>query len=166
MLTGILLDTNGFKVNTNPDTFEAAMILKEFGADNNKANSYLKDEYEEYLLKTKIMNNSTTIQFGVVLASSDEETILDRTILARVGQDAMGVKGIKAIFVVGKIGVDLVGVSARSDGSVNVQLILEKLGGGGHFSSAAAQIVNKKVSEVKAEIVKLVEIYQTEAKAD
>lgn len=166
MLTGILLDTNGFKVNTNPDTFEAAMILKEFGADNNKANGYLKDEYEEYLLKTKIMNNAETIQFGVVLASSDEETIIDRTILARVGQDAMGVKGIKAIFVVGKINVDTIGVSARSDGSINVQLIMEKIGGGGHFSSAAAQISNKKVAEVKAEIVKLVEIYQSEAKAD
>jgi cyclic-di-AMP phosphodiesterase len=166
LLTGILLDTNGFKVNTNPDTFEAAMILKGFGADNSKANGFLKDEYEEYLLKTKIMNNAETVQFGVVVATSDEETIIDRTILARVGQDAMGVKGIKAIFVIGKIGVDQIGISARSDGSVNVQLIMEKIGGGGHFSSAAAQIKDKKVIEVKNEVKKLIEIYQNEAKAD
>ena len=166
MLSGILLDTNGFKVNTNPDTFESAMILKEFGADNNKANSYLKDEYEEFILKNKIMNNAETVQFGIVIAASDEDTIIDRTILARVAIDAMGVKGIKAMFVVGKIGVDQIGISARSDGSVNVQLLLEKLGGGGHFSSAAAQINGKKINDVKAEVIKLIEVYQNEAKAD
>jgi c-di-AMP phosphodiesterase-like protein len=166
MLSGILLDTNGFKVNTNPDTFESAMILKEFGADNSRANSYLKDEYEEFILKNKIMNNAETVQFGIVIAASDEDTIIDRTILARVAIDAMGVKGIKAMFVVGKIGVDQIGISARSDGSVNVQLLLEKLGGGGHFSSAAAQINGKKINDVKAEVIKLIEVYQNEAKAD
>jgi len=162
MLAGILLDTNGFKTHTNTSTYEAAMILKEYGADNTVAENFLKDEYEEYVLKNKIMNNIETPYFGLVITTAPSDQIISRTILAKVGQEAMGVKGIKAIFVIGRIDEKTVGISARSDGSINVMLITEKFGGGGHFSGAACQIQNTSIDEVKKQLLRYLELYINE----
>lgn len=166
MLAGILLDTNGFKTHTGTTTFEATMVLKEFGADNEVAENYLKDEYEEFLLKTKILSNVLNPYFGIVIACAPSSEPIDRTILAKVGQEAMSVKGIKAIFVIGKINGNITGVSARSDGSINVQLIMEKLGGGGHFAQAAAQIQNASIESVKKELIRLLGLYNREIGAE
>ena len=125
------------------------MILKEYGADNVEATEFLKDEYEEYQLKTKIMANSETPYDGVVLCSASEEDTIDRTMLAKVGQEILNVKEIKACFVIGRISDTNIGISARSDGTINVQKIMESLNGGGHFSSAATQIENSNIEEVK-----------------
>lgn len=149
MLTGILLDTNNYKNRTGSRTYEASMILKEYGADNALATEFLKEEYEEYLLKTKIMANSDTPYYGVVVCLASEEDIIDRTILAKVGQEVLDVKEIKACFVIGRISDNSVGVSARSDGTVNVQKIMESMNGGGHFSAAATQIENVTIEEVR-----------------
>lgn len=149
MLTGILLDTNNYKTRTGSRTYEASMILKEYGADNVEATEFLKDEYEEYQLKTKIMANSETPYYGVVVCVASEDDIIDRTMLAKVGQEILNVKEIKACFVIGKISDANIGISARSDGTINVQKIMESLNGGGHFSSAATQIENSNIEEVK-----------------
>lgn len=162
LFAGLLLDTNGFRANSSAETFEAAMSLKEQGADATKAQNFLKDEYEEFELKNKILSNAETISVGIVVTTASEDLIVDRTILAKVGQDALGVKGVRAMFVIGQIGNDIVGVSARSDGSFNVQYILEKLGGGGHFAMAAAQIEGKSIAEVKNELIDLVNVYLVE----
>ena len=159
MFAGILLDTNGFKTHTSTSTFEATMALKEHGADNQVAEDYLKDEYEEFALKNKILSNTITPYFGIVIAWAPTNDPIDRTILAKVGQEAMGVKGIKAIFVLGNINGNITGVSARSDGSINVQLIMEKLGGGGHYSAAAAQIQNATIEVVKTELLRILDLY-------
>jgi c-di-AMP phosphodiesterase-like protein len=149
MLTGILLDTNNYKNRTGSRTYEASMILKEYGADNVQATEFLKEEYEEYQLKTKIMANSETPYYGVVVCYASEEDIIDRTMLAMVGQEVLNVKEIKACFVIGKISDTNVGISARSDGTINVQKIMESLNGGGHFSSAATQIEEVTIEEAK-----------------
>lgn len=149
MLTGILLDTNNYKNRTGSRTYEASMILKEYGADNVQATEFLKEEYEEYQLKTKIMANSETPYYGVVVCSASEEDIIERTMLAMVGQEVLNVKEIKACFVIGKISDTNVGISARSDGTINVQKIMESLNGGGHFSSAATQIEEVTIEEAK-----------------
>lgn len=149
MLAGILLDTNNYKTRTGARTYEASMILKEYGADNVEATEFLKDEYEEYQLKTKIMANSETPYYGVVVCKASEEDIIDRTMLAKVGQEILNVKEIKACFVIGRISDTNIGISARSDGTINVQKIMESLNGGGHFSSAATQIEDSDIEEVK-----------------
>ncbi len=159
MLAGILLDTNGFKARTTTATFRAAMNLKDAGADNTVADSYLKDEYEEFALKTKIMSNIESPYFGIMIAMAPANQIIDRTMLAKVGQEIVGVKGVKAAFVIGYISDRAVGISARSDGTVNVQLIMEKMGGGGHHSGAAAQISNSKPEDVCESLKKILELY-------
>lgn len=149
MLTGILLDTNNYKNRTGLRTYEASMFLKEFGADNTVATEFLKEEYEEYQLKTKITSSSETPYYGVVVCCASEDDIVDRAMLAKVGEEILDIKDIKCCFVIGKISNSTVGISARSDGTINVQKIMESLNGGGHFSSAATQIEEMTIEEVK-----------------
>ena len=165
MLAGILLDTNHFRRMTTTRTFEAAVYLKDMGADNDLADSFLKDEYEEFLLKTKILNNAETPYFSVVTTYAPQDEIVDRTLLAKVGEESLNIKGIRAIFVLGQIAEDVVGISARSDGYLNVQMIMEKMGGGGHLTSAATQLPNKTVDEAREELAKILELYINDAKA-
>jgi c-di-AMP phosphodiesterase-like protein len=165
MLSGILLDTNYYRVRTGSRTYDASLVLKDFGADNSVADSFLKEEFEEYSLKVKIMATATTPFTGVVVCTSSEEDIIDRTMLSIVGQESLSVNGVNACFVIGRIGKDQVGISARSDGSINVQYLVEKLGGGGHFSAAAAQFNNLKIEEVKKKLIETLEYYLNDARA-
>ena len=149
MLTGILLDTNNYKNKTGSRTYEASMLLKEYGADNNLASEFLKEEYEEHLLKTKIMANSYTPYYGVVVCLSNDEDVVDKPTLAKVANSVLDVKEMKACFVIGRVSNGSIGISARSDGTVNVQKIMESLNGGGHYSAAATEIADVTVEEAK-----------------
>lgn len=138
MLSGIFMDSNYFKSNkTGMRTFEAAEILKSYGADNSVADDYLKEEFEEYTLVNKIVSTIKTPYYGVVYCVSDDHDIIERSTLAKVCNQLMQLKGINACFVIGRTDDKTVRMSARSDGSINVQTICEKMGGGGHFSMAA-----------------------------
>ena len=159
MLTGILLDTNNYRVRTGTRTYDASIILKEYNADHNQALEFLKDEYEEFILKNRIMANSSTPYYGVIVSKAYEEDLIDKATLAKVAQEALFIKGIKTIFVIGRISEDQVGVSARSDGSNNVGLIMEKMGGGGHFSAAATQKDGATIDEVEQELNDILEVY-------
>lgn len=148
MLAGIYLDTNYFRTNTTgARTFLASMILEEYGADVTLADEFLKDEFEEYALITKIMNSLETVSLGITVAHADDSDIVDSATLAKVANQSMRIKGVSATFVVGAISPKEVKISARSDGSINVQYLLEKIGGGGHQASAAAQLKNRTISE-------------------
>lgn len=149
MLSGIFLDSGYFKSkSTGMRTFEAAEILKEYGADNSVADDYLKDEFEEYSLITKIIATMKTPHYGIVYCVSDENDIIERSTLAKVANQLMQLKGVNACFVVGRIDDRTIHISARSDGSVNVQLLCEKMGGGGHFTMAAAAFQNETTARV------------------
>ena len=159
MLTGILLDTNNYRVRTGARTYDASIILKEFNADHNQALEFLKDEYEEFILKNRIMANSSTPYYGVIVSRASSEDIIDKATLAKVAQEALFIKGIKTIFVIGRIGENRIGISARSDGSNNVGLIMEKMGGGGHFSAAASQRENSTIEDMEKELMNVLEVY-------
>ena len=165
MLSGILLDTNYYRNRTGPITYDASLILKEFGADNAIADSFLKEEFEEYALKMKIMSTATTPYFGVVVCQADDEDIIDKTMLAVCAQEILQIKGINACFVIGRFEQKKVGISARSDGTINVQLLMEKLGGGGHFTAAATQFDNKSIEEVNENLLKVFDLYLNDARA-
>lgn len=166
MLSGIFLDTNYFKNKvTGMRTFEAAEILKEFGADNSLADSYLKDEFEEFNLITKILSTMHTPFYGVVQCVSDEREIVERSTLAKVANQLMQLKGVHACFVVGKTEEKVIRISARSDGTINVQLILEHLGGGGHFSSAATAFTGTSMDRVLDSLQETLEEYLDSARS-
>lgn len=165
MLAGIYLDTNYFRSNqTGSRTFLASMVLEDYGADVTLADEFLKDEFEEYALVTKIMNSIETVALGVTIAKADDSEILDAAALAKVANQSLRIKGVSATFVIGKVSQKDVKISARSDGSISVQLLLEKLGGGGHQSSAAAQIKDKTISEVEVLLKETIAQYLNEAR--
>ncbi|MDD6302669.1 MAG: DHH family phosphoesterase [Bacillales bacterium] len=166
MLAGILLDTNYYRNKTSDKTYEASVVLKDCGADNLLADSFLKEDYAEYFLKIKIMATAQTPYFGVVVCTSEEEDIIDRTMLSMVAQDTLGIDGISACFVIGRTGEEIVGISSRSDGTINVQFIMEKMGGGGHFAAAAAQIKGQSINDVKEKLLEVLRLYITDAKAE
>lgn len=147
MLSGIFMDSNFFKSNqVGKRTFEAAEILKEYGADNALADEYLKDEYEEFALTNKILNTMKTPAYGVVYCVCDDNDIVERSTLAKVANQLMQLKDVHASFVIGRIADKQLFISARSDGSISVQLLMEKLGGGGHLQMAASAFPNPKVA--------------------
>lgn len=160
MLAGIYLDTNFYRAKTaGMRTFEASMILKEYGADNTQADDFLKDEFEEYSLKTKIMSNSSTPYLGVVVSLADSKDIIESATLAKVANQTLQIKGVNACFVIGRISEKEVKISARSDGTINVQSLMEKIGGGGHFTMAAAKFDNSTIEEVNSRLLETLDQY-------
>lgn len=165
MLAGIYLDTNYFRSNTTGiRTFEAAMVLKEHGADNTLADEFLKDEYEEHALVNKILSTMDTIELGVVVAKSDPKYLVEPATLAKVANKCLQVKGVNAAFVIGAVSSSDSQVSARSDGSVNVQILMEKMGGGGHQAAAAGRFENQSIDEVEERIRETVKFHLSSAK--
>jgi len=163
MLSGILLDTNYYRRQTGIRTYESSAFLKEYGASTEEADGFLKDDYEEYLLKTKIMNNVETPMYGILVAQTKNDDIVEKTILSKVADESLTLKDVKAVFVIGRIEVNEVGISARSDGSVNVQLLMEKLGGGGHFNSAAVSTKNISLQDMYKNLLKVLNLYLNDA---
>ncbi len=166
MLAGIFLDTSFYKAKTTGlRTFEASMILKEYGANNSQADDLLKDEYEEYALINKIISTLKTPYYGVVYCVCDENEIVERSTLAKVGNQCIQFKGVNACFVIGKTNEDEVRISARSDGTINVQILMEKMGGGGHFSSAANCTKNTTIKAVETNLLDVLSTYLSEARS-
>jgi c-di-AMP phosphodiesterase-like protein len=166
MLSGIFLDTDNYtKSSCGGMTFEASMYLKDYGANNQGADDYLKDEFEEYSSIMKIASTMKTDAFGIVHCTADDGDILEESTIAKVADQCMHLKDIKACFVIGRTGEHTIKVSARGDGTVNVQLLMEKIGGvgGGRFSAAAAIFENASISDVEKQLVSVLKTYLVEA---
>ena len=167
MLSGIFLDSSFYKSkNTGIRTFEASTILKEYGADNSVADDLLKDDFEEYKETTNIVSNLKTADYGVVYAIADPNQIFDTSSIAKAANACLSMKGIHASFVIGRTSGKEIKISARSDGLVNVSKLCEKLGGGGHFTSAAVTFLKSNVSEVEDMLLNVIRKHLSEAKSD
>jgi len=141
MLSGIMLDTRRFMYNTSKKTYEAASILKQKGADEKYVSRLLKAPIEHYYSRAHLTHRARVYEEIYLISSASEELLFDRTEIAATADDLLNVQGIKATFVLGLTGKDEVSISARSVGEVNVQLIMEALGGGGHLTNAATRHV-------------------------
>ena len=167
MLAGIFLDSEFYKSNnTGIRTFESSTILKEYGANNSVADDLLKDDYEEYVEVNSIVQNMKTAEYGVVYAIADPETIFDSSTIAKAANTCLSMKGIHASFIIGKINGKEIKISARSDGLVNVSLLCEKMGGGGHFTSAAVTFPKSDVKVVEQMLLSTISMYLKDAKVD
>ncbi len=166
MLSGVFLDTNYFKSkNTGIRTFEASMVLKEYGADNSVADDYLKDEFEEYSLVTKIISTLKTPHYGVVYCVSEEGELIEQATLAKVANQCMQMKGVNAAFVIGNTDEKETRISARSDGTINVQMLAEKMFGGGHFTSAGVTFKNTSIRKAEEKLLEVLNEYLNDARS-
>ncbi len=147
MLLGIVVDTNNFTYRTSSSTFEVASILKKYGADMITVKNYLKEDVNAKLERHDIVKTMERYKDVVAIAYAEDDMELERASLAKASDELISVSGIELAVVVGRIGPDQIGLSARSLGKVNSQIIMEKMGGGGHLNNAAAQRKGETVKQ-------------------
>ena len=146
LLAGIMLDTKNFIMKTGVRTFEAAAYLRKNGADTVKVKGLFTNSIEAYRKKSALISTAEIFD-RCAIAVSDSKSDDIRIIAPQAADELLGISGVDASFVIYKTG-DVVNISARSLGVMNVQVIMERLGGGGHQTMAAAQLTD--VSEQKA----------------
>lgn len=162
MYLGILVDTNRFKMRTGFRTFEACAQLKKWGVDPIEAESLLKESYDEFESKIKVLKYSKMVNDNLIVSCVDDSEVLTRSLMS-IGADSMlSVKNVEASFVVGRIDDTHVAISARSKGVVNVQVIMEAMQGGGHFTAAAVQRENMTTDELCEELYEALNKYLDE----
>lgn len=158
MLAGIMVDTNNFSGRSGVRTFEAAAWLKRTGADTTEVKRYFQTEKEDFTAKATAIAKAEFRDDGIVFGRTKGATSNSAVINAQVADELLMVKGVKASFVFGRNEKGQTIISARSLGGINVQSLMEKFGGGGHFTSAAAQ-VNEKYADVREQVEALLDEY-------
>ncbi|MDR2089564.1 MAG: DHH family phosphoesterase [Clostridiales Family XIII bacterium] len=156
LLGGIIVDTNSFSVKTGVRTFEAASWLRRNGADTAVVRQYLQSDMEDFLQRAGIISNAEFLSGGIAVSRNEGRHENAQIINAQAADELLDIKGIRASFVIGETNDEVV-ISARSLGEVNVQKIMERLGGGGHLTTAAAQLRGITADEVAATLRKLID---------
>ena len=159
MLAGLVIDTNNFTFRASSRTFEAASIIKNYGAEMIRVRTLLRSDFEtEQEIALAISKADIFMGKYAIVHLGDDFVNPDRSFLAQIADKLMTIDNVEASFAIGKLAVDTVGISARSYEKINVQLIMEEMGGGGHLSNAATQIKNMTISAVKDKLCEILKI--------
>ena len=161
LYAGIMMDTKNFTFKTGVRTFEAAAYLRKCGVDIIKVKKWFQSDLETYNKISEIVAKSEIIDGNIAISIYDKEDADANITCAKAADELLTISNITASFVIGKMGEQIC-ISGRSIGDINVQLILEKLGGGGHITVAGAQIEGMTVEEVKQELINRINEYFTE----
>ncbi|MBQ8144815.1 MAG: DHH family phosphoesterase [Butyricicoccus sp.] len=156
LLAGIYLDTKGFSIKAGVRAFEAAAYLRRAGAEMNEVTKLFQTTFEEHLAQSRIISQARDCGSGIVLAITEEE--VDRVDAAKAADSLLRIAGVNASIVAFREAENVI-VSARSTGKVNVQILMEHLGGGGNNSSAGAQMMHTSVEEAETLIAESVRLY-------
>lgn len=166
LYAGIVLDTKNFNVQTGERTFEAAALLRRSGANPNLVRQLFKDELPLVRQKARLVAEAEMPVPGLaltVLQQAPKETM--SSVLAAQAADALiTIEGVAVGMAFTEYIDGSLGISARSDGSVNVQVIMEELGGGGHQTVAGVQLADKRTADVRAQLIELTQKQLEEAK--
>ncbi len=147
MLSGIIVDTKQFVYRTSKRTFEAAAELNDLGADTIAIQDLLKEEIEKVQIKNRMIANLKLVNKSCAITVCDMEMEVSQELLAQTADEILSIRNVKASFVIGNVD-GMISISSRSLGEINVQLIMEKLGGGGHMTAAAVKLNDVEIDEV------------------
>jgi len=147
MYAGIIVDTRNFTLRTGSRTFDAASYLRAHGADTILTQHFLKDDVDTYINRSELIQTVEVQDNGIAIAHGSDDKIYHPVTVAQAADELLSLEGIEASYVVAKREDNLIGISARSLGSINVQLTMEALGGGGHLTNAATQIKDVTIDE-------------------
>jgi c-di-AMP phosphodiesterase-like protein len=153
LLAGIVVDTKNFVVRAGSRTFEAASFLRRHGADLTLMQSLLKEDFHQFIARADLIKKTELYKGSIAIAVGQEQQFYDQMLIAQAADTLLNMQGIVASFVICRRNEEVVSVSARSHGELNVQVIMEEMGGGGHLTNAACQIKNKSVNKVKEQLV-------------
>lgn len=158
LLAGMTIDTNGFAVRTGVRTFEAAAWLRRQGADPTEVKRFFQKDPLTFQIHAQGLASARFLENGMAISVCEIPHADEQVICAQVADQLLTVKGVRVSFVLGTNASGITVVSARSLGDVNVQVIMEKFGGGGHLTMAAAQLHEPK-EEVAERIIEVMEEY-------
>ena len=161
LYAGIMMDTKNFTFKTGVRTFEAAAYLRRCGVNIIKVKKWFQSDLETYNKITEIIKGTEIIKETIGIAIYDKEDKDANVICAKSADELLTIGNITASFVLGNDGTQIT-ISGRSIGDINVQVILEKLGGGGHITLAGAQMEGKSITEVKEELIAKIDEYFSE----
>ncbi|MFC7751105.1 DHH family phosphoesterase [Paenibacillus thermoaerophilus] len=161
LLAGIVVDTKSFSLRTGARTFEAASFLRRHGADTVIIQHLLKEDLEEYVLKSEIVKHAQMLYRRVALAVAEPGRKYPQLLIAQAADTLLNMSGVEASFVIAERTDGRIGISARSSGQINVQVIMEKLGGGGHLTNAAVQI-DCTLAEAERQVVSAIDQFVRE----
>nr|WP_039812926.1 DHH family phosphoesterase [Jeotgalibacillus malaysiensis] len=147
LLAGIIVDTKSFTMRTGSRTFDAASYLRTLGADTVLVQQFLREDVTTYVERARLVETVTFYKHGMAIAFGEDDRVHDSVIIAQAADTLLQMEDVAASFVVAFRDEGVVGISARSLGTVNVQLIMEKLNGGGHLTNAATQLRDVTIDE-------------------
>ncbi|WP_059105075.1 DHH family phosphoesterase [Shouchella shacheensis] len=153
LLAGIIVDTKSFAVRTGARTFDAASFLRANGADTTLVQKLLKEDLATYVKRAKLVESAYTYKDGFAIAVASKEEVYDQIVIAQAADTLLQMSDVKASFVLSMREDNKASISARSLGDVNVQVIMEHLGGGGHLSNAATQMEDVTLKEAEEQLV-------------
>ena len=161
LYAGIMMDTKNFTFKTGVRTFEAAAYLRRCGVDIIKIKKWFQSDLESYNKISEIVRKAEITRDTIGISSYESQEKDANLICAKAADELLTIGNITASFVLGTMG-EKICISGRSIGDINVQVILEKLGGGGHITLAGAQLENKTIEEAKQELLEKIEEYFAE----
>lgn len=149
LLAGITVDTKNFTLRTGSRTFDAASFLRSRGADTIKVQEFLKEDLDLYIRKSKLIEGVEIYRDNIAIAAADPGDVFGSVLIAQTADTLLMMDHIEASFVISEREDGGIRISARSLGALNVQVIMEKMHGGGHLTNAATQINEVTIDEAK-----------------
>lgn len=159
LLAGIIVDTKSFTLRTGARTFDAASYLRSHGADTVLVQKFLKEDINTYIKRAKIIENVYFYRGGIVISKGQEDVYCDQVLIAQAADTLLTMDGVTASFVISKKTDHTIGVSARSLGEINVQVVMENLEGGGHLTNAATQLYDITIDEAETLLKNAIDDY-------
>jgi len=156
LMAGMMLDTKNFTSRVTSRTFDVASYLRTRGSDSIAIQEIAATDFEEYREVNELILQGRKLGSDVLIAQAKDSTTYDTVVISKAADAMLAMSGIEASFVLAKNTQGFISISARSRSKINVQRIMEELGGGGHFNLAAAQIENMSLSEVGEKLTQLV----------
>lgn len=161
LYAGIMMDTKNFTFKTGVRTFEAAAYLRKCGVDIIRVKKWFQSDLESFNKIAEIVGKAEIVNDTIAISICEEKAKDVNVICAKAADELLTISDITASFVIGKLG-EKVCISGRSIGDINVQMILEKLGGGGHITLAGAQVEGMTLEETKQELINRINEYFSE----
>ena len=161
LLAGITVDTKQFAFNVGSRTFDAAGYLRRNGADLSSVKQMFQNDYESYVRCANVVERAKIRRSGIAISMCDKNAPDSQLLAAQAADELLGIRGVYAAFVLAETD-EQVAISGRSYGQINVQVILERLGGGGHLTMVGAQLKGATSDEALAKLEEAIDWYETE----
>ncbi|MFT8390243.1 MAG: DHH family phosphoesterase [Sporolactobacillus sp.] len=159
ILGGIAVDTKNFTLRTGFRTFDAASYLRAHGADTILVQKFLCDDLIQFNQRADLIRRTEIIRSLIALTTGEENKTYDQVLIAQTADTLLTLEGIRTSFVIARREDGRIGISARSLGDVNVQLIMEELGGGGHLNNAATQLADTTLNDAVTKVRQAIDSY-------